>query len=231
MNDDTVNLYPVGPGNEGGQRKPPRRPGRPRRIITTSVAGAVLLGGGAAIGVALTGGASASTNSAPVSTVTSELVASASASPGTGGGATNADGSGSRVSRCTRLAEELILGNHLKLAERLHALCTHPVLRLALVGGEYGTVTFRGKSGPTTFAFERGTVESDTGSVITVTTPDGTTTWTWNLTSSTVVRQDGSKATVADGDQVFVAGTAASGAYDARLIRIRGTGQGTASGS
>lgn len=229
MDDDTVNLDPVGPGNYGGPRRPPRRPGRMRRIITTSAAGAVLLGGGTAIGIALTGGAAASTSSPPVSTVTSDLAASASASPSTGGG--TASSSGSRISRCTRLAEELVLRNHPKLAERLHAICSHPVLRLALVGGEYGTVTFRSKSGPVTFAFERGTVASDTGSAITVTSPDGTTTWTWDLTSSTVVRQNGSKATIADGDQVLVAGTQTSGSYDARLIRIRGTGQGTASGS
>jgi hypothetical protein len=97
------------------------------------------------------------------------------------------------------------------------------LLRLALVGGEHGTVTFKTKSGATTAVFERGTVQSDTGSAITVTAADGTT-WTWNITSSTAIRQAGSKATVSTGDQVFVAGTLVSGANDARLIRINGTG-------
>ncbi len=211
-----MHLDPVDPGNPGGQGRPPRWSGRTKRLVTTAAAGAVLLGSGAAIGVALTGGASASVGSPAVDTATSSP--SVSASAGTGS-------SGSTVSRCTRLAEELIEGNHVKLAERLHALCTHPLLRLALVGGEHGTVTFKGKSGPRTAAFERGTVESDSGSVITVTAADGTT-WTWDISSSTVIRQNGSKATVASGDQVFVAGTVVSGANDAQLIRIRSASSG-----
>jgi hypothetical protein len=73
--------------------------------------------------------------------------------------------------------------------------------------------------------FERGTVQSDTGSVITVTAADGTT-WTWDITSSTVVRQNGSTASVGTGDQVFVAGALVSGANDARLIRISSTSTG-----
>jgi hypothetical protein len=83
-------------------------------------------------------------------------------------------------------------------------------------------VTFNSKSGPVTAVFERGTVESDTGSVITVTAKDGTT-WTWDLVTNTVVRQDGQTATVATGDQVFVAGTQASGVNSARLVRISST--------
>ncbi len=214
MDSDTTQFDPVNPG--GGQRRPPRWSGRTRRIITTAAAGAVLIGSGAAIGVALTGGAAASTGSPPVSTAA--VSAAASASPGASG--SGANGSGRPASRCTRLAEQLVEGNHVKLAGWLHALCTRPLLRLALVGGEHGTVTFKGKSGPRTAVFERGTVASDTGSVITVTAADGTT-WSWNISSSTNVRQHGSKATVASGDQVFVAGTVVSGANDAQLVRIR----------
>ena len=83
-------------------------------------------------------------------------------------------------------------------------------------------MTFRGKAGPRTVAFERGTVKSDSGSVITVTAADGTT-WTWDITSSTVIRQAGSKASasaISTGEQVFVGGTVASGANNALLIRI-----------
>lgn len=218
MDSDTMHLDPVDPGEPGGEGRPPRWSGRTRRYITTFAAGAVLLGSGAAIGVALTGGASASTGSPPVSTATSG--AAATPSPGA---STGAGGAGQAASRCTKLAEELVASNHPKLAARLHALCTRPLLRLALVGGEHGTVTFKSKSGTTTAVFERGTVQSDSGSAITVAAADGTT-WTWNITSSTVVREAGSKATVATGDQVFVAGTLVSGANDARLIRIRSAG-------
>jgi hypothetical protein len=220
MDSDTTHFNPVDPGNQGGQRRPPRWSGRTKRFITTAAAGAVLLGSGAVIGFAMTGGASAATGSPAVGTSTSSAPASPTPAAST---ATGSGGTGQRASRCTKLVEELVLGNHLKLAERLRALCTHPLLRLALIGGEHGTVTFKSKTGTTTAVFERGTVQSDTGSVITVTAADGTT-WTWDITSSTVVRQAGSTATVGTGDQVFVAGTLVSGANDARLIRIQSTG-------
>jgi hypothetical protein len=211
MDDDTMDF---GRGYPGGQGRPPRWSGRAKRIITASAAAALLFGTGTAIGIALTGGASASTTSPPVDTATNAPAATPSASTST------STGTGTATSRCTKLVEELVLGNHPKLATELHALCTHPLLRLALVGGEHGTVTFNSKSGPVTAVFERGTVESDTGSVITVTAQDGTT-WTWDLVTNTIVRQNGQTATVAMGDQVFVVGTQASGVNNARLIRIR----------
>jgi hypothetical protein len=207
------------PGNLGGPAAPRRWSGRTRRILTTAAASTVLLGAGAGIGVAMTGGASASTaQTSPSST--------ASASPGATAGSGATSGSGStRTSRCTKLVEQLVAGGHPRLAIRLHALCTRPLLRLALVGGEHGTVTFNTKNGPTTALFERGTVESDTGSEITVTAADNTT-WTWDVTGSTVARQNGGKVSASDlnGDQVFVVGTVVNGANDARLIRVRSSG-------
>jgi hypothetical protein len=205
-------------GGNGGQGRRSRWSSRTKRIITTSAAGAVLLASGAAIGVALTGGASASTGSPPVGTATNGPAATPSSTTSAGTGSSTGTG----TSRCARLVEELILGNHLKLATRLHELCTHPLLRLALVGGEHGTVTFNSKSGPVTAVFERGTVESDTGSVITVTAKDSTT-WTWDLVTNTIVRQAGKSATVGTGDQVFVVGTLVNGVNNARLIRIQTT--------
>ncbi len=205
-----------GPGGQGSNWRPPRWSGRARQFLLTVAAGAVLLGGGTAIGIALTGGASAATSSPPVDTATSS--ASPSTSPSTGTSGSGAAGS------CSTLAKELLLTNHARLAAELHALCTHPVLRLVLIGGEYGTVTYRGASGPRTFAFERGTVESYIGSVITVTSPDGSTTWSWTIAPNTIIRQDGSKATISDGDTVLVLGTVAEGANNARLIRITSTG-------
>ena len=61
---DTFNLGPADP--QAGPPAPSRS-GRTKRIVTTVAASAVLLGGGAGIGVALTGGASASTGSGSAS--------------------------------------------------------------------------------------------------------------------------------------------------------------------
>jgi len=215
-----MNTMNSDPGSQGGPAAPRRWSGRTRRIVTTAAASTVLLGAGAGIGVALTGGASASTAQTAPST-------SASASPGT------TTGSGSpRAARCAELVQQLVAGDHPRLARLLHALCTRPLLRLALVGGEHGTVTFNTKNGPTTALFERGTVESDNGSVITVTAADNTT-WSWDITSSTVARQNGGKVSASDlnGDQVFVAGTVVNGANDARLIRVRSSGTSGGGGS
>ena len=126
------------------------------------------------------------------------------------------------AAKCAKLAAKLRSADHPAAAMRLHAFCTNPLVRLALVGGEYGQVTFQGKTGPKTAIFERGTVESATGSVITVKAPSGTT-WTWDLLTSTIIRAAGqgtAQAKPAIGDRVLVVGLAASGVRDARLIHI-----------
>jgi len=172
----------------------------------------VLLASGTAIGIALTGGASAavSPGTTPAES-TSTSAPPATTSPGT------------PASRCAKIVNQALDSGHDKLAARLHAFCTRPLLRLALVGGEHGQVTFRGKAGPRTVAFERGTVESDNNNTtIQVQAADGTT-WTWDITTSTVIRQDGSKVganALGDGERVFVGGTVANGGNDALLIRI-----------
>ena len=74
-----------------------------------------------------------------------------------------------------------------------------------------------------TLAFERGIVQSASGSDIVVRAADGTT-WTWDLVSSTVVRESGQKTTTSaltTGEPVWVGGPVVSGAKDARLIVIR----------
>lgn len=105
---------------------------------------------------------------------------------------------------------------------------------LRRAGGLYGTITYLGKDGrDRTLAFERGQITSVTSTDIVVRALDGTT-MTWQLQPTTVVRQQGQKATTAalrDGQRVFVGGpvvpaasqTAASqtAAKDARLIVIR----------
>ena len=210
---DNPNLGPTG---QGAVPAAARRSGRSRRVATTIAASAVLLGSGVAIGIALTGGASASSGT--------------SASAGTSGSA----GSPAAVTatslgalRCAKIVARIRASGHPAAALRLGALCSEPLLRLALVGGQHGQVTFKGKSSsPKTIAFERGTVESVTGSAVTVKAPDGTM-WTWDLTASTTVRaagQDTAQAKLATGDRIFVGGPVVSGARDARLIRIRATG-------
>jgi hypothetical protein len=99
------------------------------------------------------------------------------------------------------------------------------LVRLRLLGGIHGEYTFQTKSGPRTLAFERGTVLSVAGSDVTVRATDGTT-WTWVLTSTSIVREDGSRTTaksLASGQLVFAAGPVTGTTRDARLIVIRNT--------
>lgn len=97
------------------------------------------------------------------------------------------------------------------------------IARLRRVGGEHGEFTFRTKKGTRTVAFERGTIESVSGTDVTVRAADGTT-WTWVLTSTSVVREDGSRSSssaLAAGERVFAGGPVTGAAHDARLIVIR----------
>ena len=100
----------------------------------------------------------------------------------------------------------------------------HRLFRVALRRGIDGQFTFRGKGGTIrTVAFQRGIVQSASGGTIVVDAADGTT-WTWDLVSSTVVRESGQKTTtsaLATGEPVWVGGPVVSGAKDARLIVIR----------
>jgi hypothetical protein len=201
----------LGPAEEAAVPAAPRRYGRAKRVAVTIAAGAVLLGSGAAIGIALTGGASASTDTSASAGTPASASSSLTGTP-----------SAKAAVRCAKLAAKLRVSGHPAAAKRLRALCTDPLLRLAFVGGEYGQVTFKGKTSPKTIAFERGTVESVTGSAVTVKAPDGTT-WTWDLTASTAIHAAGhatAQAKLATGDRVFVGGPVVSGARDARLIRI-----------
>lgn len=104
-----------------------------------------------------------------------------------------------------------VLGSHRSLA------------RLRLLGGMYGQYTFETKQGPRTLAFERGTITSVAGSDVAVRATDGTT-WTWTLTGTSVVREDGTRtstSTLRQGQAVFTGGPVTGGTRDARLIVIR----------
>jgi hypothetical protein len=87
----------------------------------------------------------------------------------------------------------------------------------------YGQFAFETKKGPRTLAFERGTVAAVAGPNVTVRAKDGTT-WTWVLTSTSVVREDGTRVSagaLAVGQPVFAAGPVSGTTRDARLIVIR----------
>lgn len=98
------------------------------------------------------------------------------------------------------------------------------VARLRRFGGMYGQVAFRGKDGTTrTLAFERGVATSAGGDLV-VKAANGTT-WTWQYTAGTVVREGGSKVSrseLSSGAHVLLAGPVVSGARDARLVFIAG---------
>lgn len=194
----------LGPASPAGQSAPAARSGRVKRVVTTIAAGAILLGGGAAVGVALTSGASAATTPTMRGTA------------------------GPLAGKCAKLVHNLrshpaIASSHPALVMRLRAFCGNPLLRLAAVGGEYGQVTFKGKTSTKTVAFERGTVDSVTGSSITVQAPDGTT-WTWDLIASTAMREAGhpkAQVKLTSGDLVLVIGQVTASGKDARLIQVR----------
>lgn len=98
------------------------------------------------------------------------------------------------------------------------------LVRVFLLRGIDGQFTFHSRQGTIrTLAFERGVIQSVSGSDIVVRAADGTT-WTWHLVSHTVVRADGKKtarSALNSGDPVWVGGPVLSGARDARLIVIR----------
>ena len=92
-----------------------------------------------------------------------------------------------------------------------------------MLGGVDGEFTFHNKTGFHTLAFERGMIQSVSGSDVVVKAPDGTT-WTWLIVSDTVVRQNGSKTTtsaLAPARPCSPAARLSSGAKDIRLIVIR----------
>jgi len=104
--------------------------------------------------------------------------------------------------------------------------------RLRHLGGVDGTVTFRNQTGFHTLAFERGTIQSVSGSDVVIKAADGTI-WTWHIVSDTVVRKNGGKTTtsaLSAGQTVFAGGPVVSGTRDARLIVIRPDGAPGSSG-
>jgi hypothetical protein len=109
----------------------------------------------------------------------------------------------------------------------LQAAITTPnvrrLARLRHLGGMYGQFTYETKHGARTLAFERGTIASVGGGDVVIRAADGTT-YAWVLTSTSVVRENGTKepdAALAQGQAVFAGGLVTGGTRDARIIVVR----------
>ncbi len=207
--------YDMPAGSYGSPPAGPPSPGSRRKRLFRWGAGITLAGflaGGGIALAAVSGGGTAAAGSAAGS------AASLSSAQGTELNSALSDAAGSSSSTVPPARVRRALG------------------RLRLLGGVDGTFTFRNKTGFHTLSFERGTIQSVTGSDVVIKAADGTT-WTWLIVSDTVVRKNGSKTTtsaLSAGETVFAAGPVVSGSKDARLIVIRAaasSGSGSAQAS
>ena len=194
---------PGGFGSGSGAGKSGGKGGwlRGKRVVAAIVAVCAAAGGGAFAVVQATTSSPAQQQAAN----TQALSPQAGAQAGT---------SASAAGQASLLREVLTTTGHRRLA------------RLRLLGGMYGQFTFETKSGPRTLAFERGTITSIVGNDVNVRAADGTT-FTWVLTGTSVVRENGTKepeTTLAEGQAVFAGGPVTGGSRDARLIVIRKAG-------
>ena len=98
------------------------------------------------------------------------------------------------------------------------------VFAFFLLRGVDGQFTIQARKGIKTLAYERGAIQSVTaGKSITVKASDGTT-WTWDLVSTTIVRDRQGKigqSALTSGTPVWVGGPVVQGTKDARLIVVR----------
>ena len=226
-----------GPGRPAGQPggDDGRRRGRSAiaRWVTGAAAAAILIGGGTLAGVALAGpsgqAASATTltaNSSPLSGSLAGTAGAAATVTGFSSGTPGSAGPGMNLRGCLKSERELRAKGDLTAARAKRQSCLRGMRMLGrlLHRGLHGEITVRTKNGGTrTIAFERGVVQSVTGSSIVVRATDGTT-WTWALTGSTKVGQAGHPASVkalGKGETVIVVGPATASSYTARHIGIR----------
>jgi hypothetical protein len=222
---------PAAPGPSGPQPggQDPRRTGRATRWVIGITAAAVLVGGAAAAlasaGPPAAPSGQAATLNTLLSSADSPSAADLAATPPTAAPPAAAPSAAARpAAACARAAGRLRAAHRSVAARRVAAFCRHRLARVRLLmRGIHGQFTYQTKQGAKTLAFERGTIQSVSGSAVTVAASDGTT-WTWHLVSNTVVRQDGKKvasSSLADGQRVFVGGPVVSGADNARLVVIR----------
>jgi hypothetical protein len=237
---------PVGAHVPGPPGSPKQGRGTALRWTAGVLAAALLAGGGILTGLKLAGPAlpasvaAGPANPALQGALLGEALNNASA-PGqlTGAGATLAGpaatvkgpaGQGPVCAKAQRVAGVARRAGLPRLARRIgigaaHCrLVRHRIFAFFLLRGVDGQFTVQTRAGTTSLAFERGVVSSVTaGKSITVKASDGTA-WTWDLVSTTVVRDRQGKVSqggLTTGTQVWVGGPVVQGAKDARLIVVR----------
>jgi hypothetical protein len=215
---------------------PPSRPaGRRVRWGVGIAAGALLLCGAAAAGVALTSGSPAAPGPTGQAAMLNSVLSAASSPAAAGADAALTGAAPTRhpaAVRCRHAIRRLRAAGRPRAALLVRRACLRLLLpRPRLLGGIHGQFTFSTASGPRTLAYQRGVVESASAAAIVVRASDGTT-WTWQLTGSTVVRDNHKRAAasvLSAGQRVFAGGPVSGGRYDARLIVIRPATSGQAS--
>jgi hypothetical protein len=213
-----------GPRPPAGPPAPPSPPRRHGRALWwgAGLALVALLAGGGFAAAQLSNSASSVPSGPTGQAAQLSAVLSSASSPSSAATAGSLTATTSTTAHpCLNRAEKL-KARHPFAALRVLRLCGHPVRRLRLLGGMHGEFTFETKTGPRTLAYERGTIESVSGSDVVVQAKDGTT-WTWVLQSNTVIRENREKTTasaLSNGERVFVGGPVVSGGYGARLIVI-----------
>jgi hypothetical protein len=130
-----------------------------------------------------------------------------------------------RAARAARLAGHPRLSRTARAAAARCRFIRRRIVRFFLLRGIDGQFSFRTKAGTVrTIAYVRGVIQSvNNGTSIVVQAADGST-WTWQLVSTTVVRDRTGKisaSTLAVGEPVWVGGPVVSGVKDARLIFVR----------
>jgi hypothetical protein len=245
---------PPGPGHTGHPAPGPRKSHHRALHWTAGLlAAALLAGGGTIAGMRLAAHSSPGTSSGAATgqagttqqgALLNETLSDAS-SPGaltmgaTLAGGTGASASGAaagaaartpacararHVSRVARRAGLPRLSRRIGIGAARCRLIRRRVFAFFLLRGVDGQFTIQTKEGTKTLAYERGVIQSvSTGKTITVTASDGTT-WTWDLVSTTVVRDRQGKigqSALTSGTPVWVGGPVIQGTKDARLIVVR----------
>ena len=243
---------PPGPGHTGLPAPSPRKHRKALQWTAGLLAAALLAGGGTIAGMRLAAHSSPGTSSGvatgPASTASqgallNETLSGAS-SPGAltvgaaltgtgasaGGAAAGAAGKAPACARARHVSRVARRAGLPRLSRRIGTGAAHcrrvrrRVFAFFLLRGVDGQFTIQTKKGIKTLAFERGVIQSVTaGKSITVKASDGTT-WTWDLVSTTVVRDRQGKigqSALTPGTPVWVGGPVVQGTKDARLIVVR----------
>ena len=243
---------PPGPGHTGLPAPSPRKHHKAIRWTAGLLAAALLAGGGTIAGMRLAAHLSPGTSSGvatgPASTASQGALLNetlrAASSPGSltmgtsltgtgaspGGAAASAAGTAPACARARHVSRVARRAGLPRLSRRIGTGAAHcrrvrrRVFAFFLLRGVDGQFTIQTKKGIKTLAFERGVIQSVTaGKSITVKASDGTT-WTWDLVSTTVVRDRQGKlgqSALTSGTPVWVGGPVVQGTKDARLIVVR----------